>query len=42
MSNCLDRIAEYFHFERDRLDASRLVQVAVICHLQNLAESSPR
>ena len=42
MRDCLDRIAEYTNAERDRFDASRLVQDAVIRNLQTLAESSQR
>jgi uncharacterized protein with HEPN domain len=39
---CLDRIREYTDGERARIDASRLVQDAVIRNLQTLAESSQR
>jgi uncharacterized protein with HEPN domain len=42
MRDCLDRINEYTHAQRDHFDASRLVQDAVIRNLQTLAESSQR
>jgi uncharacterized protein with HEPN domain len=42
MRDCLDRINEQTHAERDRFDASRLVQDAVIRNLQTLAEASQR
>ena len=42
MRDCLDRIAEYANAERTHFDASRLVQGAVIRHLQTLAGSSQR
>ena len=42
MRDCLDRILEYANAERQRFDASRLVQDGVIRNLQTLAESSQR
>lgn len=42
MRDCIDRIAEYTALDRQRFDASRLVQDAVIRNLQTLAESSQR
>jgi uncharacterized protein with HEPN domain len=42
MRDCLARIAENANAERTRLDASRLVQDAVIRNLQTLAESGQR
>ena len=37
---CLQRIHEYTGTDRERFDASRLVQDAVIRNLQTLTESS--
>ena len=42
MRDCLARIREYTNGERDRFEASRLVQDAVIRNLQTLTESSQR
>jgi uncharacterized protein with HEPN domain len=42
MRDSLARIQEYTHAERSRFETSRLVQDAVICNLQTLAESSQR
>ena len=39
---CLQRIHEYTGTDRERFDASRLVQDAVIRNLQTLTESSQR
>ncbi len=39
---CLDRIREYTGSERERFEASRLVQDAVIRNLQTLTESTQR
>ena len=39
MLDCMGRILEYTSAERARFDGSRLVQDAVICNLQTLAES---
>ena len=40
MRDCLDRIRQYTNADRAQFDTSRLVQDAVIRHLQTLAESS--
>jgi uncharacterized protein with HEPN domain len=42
MCDCLARIKEYTHHERERFYGSRLVQDGVIRNLQTLAESSQR
>jgi uncharacterized protein with HEPN domain len=42
MRDCLGRILEYTNAERSRFETSCLVQDAVICNLQTLAESSQR
>ena len=42
MLDCIGRIAEYTAFDRQRFQASRLVQDAVVRNLQVLAESSQR
>ena len=42
MRDCIDRNPEYTNAERSRFETSRLVQDAVICNLQTVAESSQR